>query len=177
MRRGLGTAALALCGLLAGCGDDAFITHVSSSAAMTEGRLRTMALRGGLATEIHGAPWPGATPKDVAAALRLPNAFPPEMRFRAIPRTRVSPSEPSKLVLIFNTALPQDPAHACEEVDDLPALGPREQGFDVFAVFCGRNGWIGHGMIATKRWESGDQQEFTRLMRRLFKRILDEPNR
>ena len=86
IRRHLAILGLAgiMTGILTGC-DDADISGLERRTFLKAGDLVELQEASGLLVEIHGAPWPGATPEEVASALRMPEGPAHKVRFRAIP--------------------------------------------------------------------------------------------
>jgi hypothetical protein len=88
---------------------------------------------------VHGAPGPGLTPAEVAAAvardLRLPGWFEPA-RFGPAPASN-APAGDWRLVLIFNPARPVSAAEACGDLGRVPVLEPEGETV-VRAAFCTR---------------------------------------
>lgn len=166
-------AALGLCALVAACDQAPYvITRVDRTEALDQGRVRLLAAGGGLPTEIHGAPWRGATPETLAGALRMPNRLPPNLRFRAVAPGTLPQRAQTRLVLIFNGSNPPDASFSCDLGADEPTETPSSDHFSAFAVFCTRNGWIGHGLVEAQIAGPEDWDGYTQAMRALFDRIL-----
>ncbi|WP_018632192.1 hypothetical protein [Neomegalonema perideroedes] len=168
----MGAVAAGAFGLLGGC--DAYtVTRVESLPLMSKGTLYTIAARGGIPTEIHGAPFPGATPDEVAAHLRLPAGLPAGIRFRPVaPGGFEDEHEKARLVLIFNGASPPGSGPACRLREIAPANPPQAGGFTLYAVFCDGRSWFGQGFLEARKTEPGDWTRFGRLTANLFQEIL-----
>lgn len=155
----------------AGCDDGVTITQLDSSVGLDKMWLQNRP--SGLPTEIHGEPWPGATPEDVATRLRAPAGFAADIRFSAV---RPGSVDDDRLVLIFNGAHPSDPLRACALPEKPRAEWPTPptQGFQLYAVFCARNGWMGTGLLNARKQQAGDWTEFVRVTRNLIKAIVTD---
>ncbi|MEL6280147.1 MAG: hypothetical protein AAF661_12025 [Pseudomonadota bacterium] len=165
--------------LVAGCDEQPWvISKVDRSVAFDNAMVRAMAAGGGIATEVYGAPWPGATPEAIADSLRMPNDLPTDIRFRAVEPQSLSPRNPHKLVLIFNGELPSDPLVACDLEANEPVNEPQSTGFELFAVFCkGRttnSGWMAHGRLSAPKQAAGDWDGFQNLSRVFFRALLTD---
>ena len=170
-RRGL-QALTGLLGLaVAACDDGTVITRV-----IVYGDARSFfVLSGpaGLATEVHGSPFPDTSAAWVAENLKAPPALPTGIRFRpvAIGAQRDEP----RLVLVFNRRDTPDPVRDCARSAEAPVDPPRTEGFTVMATLCN-----GHALVATAHMEArktraGDTAEFTRVMRLLLMQIATKP--
>lgn len=166
---GLGAALL---GLLGGC-DSYVVTRVESLPLMSGGTLHALSTRGGLPTEIHGAPFAGAPPAEIAANLKLPAGMRAGISFRPVaPGGFEDEHEKARLVLIFNGAEPPASGPACRLRGEARVNPPQPGRFTLFAVFCDGQRWFGQGFLEAKKIESGDWARFGRLSANLFQSIL-----
>ncbi|MDD2869177.1 hypothetical protein [Neomegalonema sp.] len=170
----MGALAAGAFGLLGGC--DAYtITRVDSLALMSKGTLYTLSTRGGIPTEIHGTPFAGVEPSEVAARLKLPAGLPAGIRFRAVaPGGFEDEHEKARLVLIFNGASPPGSGPACRLREVAPVNPPQPGGFTLFAVFCDGRNWFGQGFLEARKTAHGDWERFGRLTASLFQEILSQ---
>lgn len=171
---GAWTAALGVCVALSGCDDGTVISQVERSVALDHSRILAMA--GGdsqIPVEIHGALWPNAAAEEVAAQLRLPNRFPPSIRFNLVAPGALDPDD-DKVALFFNAASPPRARRACQMTAEAPSDPPENGPFRVTAVFCNGSESMGLGVLVASKQVSGDWPEFTRATRLLFSRILDD---
>lgn len=163
-----------LCALLAlvGCDDGTLISNVSRTVALDDGRVRAMAGSEELIpVEIHGALWPSIDAGAIAGRMRLPNRFPPELRFQVAPIGSLD-RDIDKLVLIFNPAAPPRPTRDCASSKAIETRQPQDGPFELFALFCNGSDWMGHGALRASRQAAGDWDEFVRVTRVLFSQIL-----
>ena len=165
------TAAAGLLVAVAGCDDGTVISRVDSTTTLDRARILSMAkAEGGVPLEVHGAPWPGASPDDVAAHIRLPNSFPPEIRFRAATPGGLGPDQ-DKMVMVFNPSRPPNVIRMCGQAAPFPTEAPKDGPFQAFVALCDGPEWMGAGVLDATRQAAGDWTEFTRVNRVLFSRI------
>lgn len=140
---------------------------------MSKGTLFSLSARGGIPTEIHGAPFSGAGAAEIAENLRLPAGLPAGIRFRPVaPGGFEDEHEKARLVLIFNGADPPDSGPACRLRGPARAHPPQDGRFTLFAVFCDGRSGFGQGFLEARKIEPGDWTQFRRLSANLFGEIL-----
>lgn len=158
---------------LAACDDGgAIITHVDATARLAKSRITTNAA-GGFPTEVHGAPFPGIEPFQVAEVLALPQGWPKDIRFRAVEPGSHDYHSPTRLVLVFNGGVP-DPAFHCQLKEPLNTAPPSGTGFDAHAVFCSGEDWFASGFMKAPQATGEDATAFRKAMRQLLRAILDQ---
>ncbi|MEM9735758.1 MAG: hypothetical protein AAF908_04030 [Pseudomonadota bacterium] len=168
--------ALALLALLSACDDGTIITHTDRLVAISMRDLVVMTSGGGIPTEIHGTPFAGATPADLAGALRPPARASQATRWRAVePGGR---DHGTRMVLHFNPASPPNSARDCRLTAPAETGPPQETGFRVTLTFCKGEIWQATGYLQARKTEAGDWEEYTRVMRVLLAAIfIEEPDR
>jgi hypothetical protein len=139
-------AALAIAALLAGC-DDADIRGVGRRQIVTQKHLIEIFSASSLQVEVHGVPWDGATPDEIAGTLRMPEGDARELRFRA-----VAPGDPvigdgERLVLRFNPGGDVARDDICRAGEPMPSDPPRSGRFTVDATFCRGRDWLTHAQM------------------------------
>ncbi len=168
--RGLSRLFAGLMALLgAGCDDGTVITHVDSAQARLARSMLVTAGPQGFPVEIHGAPFAGVTPAEVAARLKAPPRFPAGIRFRAVEPG----AEGRRLVLVFNRARHPDAWADCRLTAPPPALAPRSEGFSVSATLCSGQGVVVAGHLEARRSRADDPEGFARAMTLLLMSIME----
>lgn len=167
--------ALALALPLAGCDDGTVISHVDKAGQLTAGDLVTMQESTGLRVEVHGIPWKGATDAELAASLQMPAGEAQEIRFQAVPPGQWVNGRGHRLVLHFNPTGAPSGQRDCQATAEIRTGAPAETGFTVNATFCTKDAWAAHGFLQAPKTESGDWEEYTRVMQLLLASILAEP--
>ena len=166
-------AAVLLMSMAAGCDDGTTIHSVTRTTTLDDGRVRAMAA-GGMPLIVLGAPWSGATAEMVADNTRLPNGFPPEVRFRLLDAAAASDRYQDKVFLVFNAQASVRAERLCAGAPP-PDVGPGGDGpFELVAVFCDGDVLMGSGVLRAARQGPGDWEEFTRVVRVLFSQILSD---
>jgi hypothetical protein len=122
---------------------------------------------------VHGAPFPGIEPSQVAEVLALPPSWPTGIRFRAIEPGSHDYHSPTRLVLVFNGGVP-DPDFHCRLKEPLKTAPPSGVGFDVHAVFCSGEDWFASGFMRAPKARGEDATEFRKAMKQLLRAILDQ---
>ncbi|MEO1329040.1 MAG: hypothetical protein AAFW46_05200 [Pseudomonadota bacterium] len=174
----LGLLGAALATGVAGCEDASVITHTSRETSLSRTTVQALAL-GGLPTEIHGRPWRGTNPREIAAQLRLPNAFPPDARFRLVEPVSNPSDRNRRLVLVFNESRTLDAWDVCDAARTLRGFESQfsgDKGVSVFAVFCDGEAPIGRGQLRAPGVVHGDWPSFQNEMRRLIRAIVTDPS-
>lgn len=157
---------------LAACDDGATITHVNSTTKLDKSRITTAAV-GGFPTEVHGAPFPGIEPFQVAEVLALPQGWPRDIKFRAVEPGSHDYHAPVRLVLVFNGGHPDHNYH-CKLKEPLKTAPPSGTGFDVNAVFCSGEDYFATGFMKAPKVTGEDATEYRKAMRQLLRVILDQ---
>lgn len=141
MKRSL-PALLCLAGALAGCEEPA-VSNVARREMITAKHLAAMQEAGGAVfVEIHGAPWPGADPAEVAGTLRMPEGPGRGVRFRPVPPGQGLVGDGERLVMLFNPKGKPDSGRDCRAESELETASPPTDGFTVQATFCRGTEWV-----------------------------------
>ena len=155
----------------AGCDDGTVISRVDRTTTLDRSRILSMAkVENTVPLELHGVPWAGASAEEVAANVRLPNSFPPEIRFRAI-APGVLDSDQDRVVMVFNPSRTPNVSRLCAQSAPQPTAPPKDGPFQAFVALCDGPEWMGMGVLDAERQAAGDWPEFTRATRVLFSRI------
>lgn len=157
---------------LSACDDGTIITHLDFSPKLDKSRITTNAA-GGFPTEVHGAPFPGIEPFQVAEVLALPQSWPRDVRFKAVEPGSHTYHNPTRLVLVFNGGVP-DAAFHCQLKEPLKTAPPSGVGFNVHAVFCSGEESFASGFMRAPKARGEDATEFRKAMRQLLRAILDQ---
>ncbi len=162
-------SAVTLAALLAGC-DDASIRDVSRREFVTQTYLIGAFRAGSLQVEIHGVPWQGAAPDELAGTLRMPEGIARNLRFRAI-----APGDPvigdgERLILHFNPDGDVNRDAACRTSQPMPTAPPRNDRFTVEAIFCRGPGWVTIGRMDASV-DATDWLNYYLVMAKLFGRM------
>jgi hypothetical protein len=155
---------------LAACEDVYTITRVEKLTGFARSHVAGLAA-GGVPTEIHGTPFAGLTPDEIAGALTGPQNYPAGMRFRAVAPGSLPPGRAARLVLAFNRAGHPNGLADCRG-GAIPTVAPREVGFSVTASFCSGERLQATGHMEVQSVRAGDREAFARVMRLLFRQIL-----
>lgn len=164
--------AVGLLGLgVAACDDGTVITRVM----VERDAASLLVLSGpqGMATEVHGAPFPDATPDWVAANLRAPATMSTGIRFRAVGIGMAR--DGARLVLVFNRRDAPDPVRDCARQAEAPVGSPQSEGFTVTATICNAQALMATAHMEARKTRLGDNAEFTRVMRLLLMQIAMRP--
>ena len=142
MKRSL-PALLCLAGALAGCEEPA-VSNVMRREMITAKQLVAMqeASGGAILVEIHGTPWPGADPAEVAGTLRMPEGPGRGVRFSAVPPGHGLIGDGDRLVLLFNPKGKPDSERDCRATGEIETAAPGRDGFTVQATFCRGTEWV-----------------------------------
>jgi hypothetical protein len=155
--------------VLAAC-DDARVRDVSRREFVTREYLIGAFRAGSLQVEVHGAPWDGATPDEIAGTLRMPEGAARELRFRAIAPGDPVVGDGERLILRFNPDGGIDHDAACRKSRPLPTAAPRDDRFTVEAIYCRGSGWITIGRMDA-RVDATDWLNYYLVMQTLFARM------
>jgi len=165
-------AALALAALLAGCDDDG-IRDVGRREFVTRKHLADAFAGSSLPVEVHGAPWQGANPEEIAATLRMPEGVARNVHFRAIAPGDPVSSEGERLVLLFNSDGTTSQDAACLATGPLPTTPPPGGSFAVSATFCHGQKWVTYGVMEAEV-DATDWLEYYLVMEKLLGRMFPD---
>lgn len=167
--RGIGALLLVL---LAGCDEPTVITHVFRMPNIRESDLVAMQSHGGVAVEMHGAPWAGADKGGLAEVMEGP-AGAAAIRFRA--QAIAGPSfHGRRMVLHFNPAgAPNSPAD-CALNAEATTAAPPEKGFAVNMTICEGAEVEAQGFLRALETAPGDYESYSKAMRQLLNVVFRE---
>ena len=169
----IGSLAAGAFGLLSGCDSSYVVTRVDSMPLMSAGTLYSLSTRGGIPTEIHGAPFAGASAEEIAANLKLPAGMTTGIRFRPVaPGGFEEEHDKARLVLIFNGVEPPGSGPACRLREAAAVHPPEPRRFTLYAVFCDGRAWFGQGVLEARKIEPKDWARFGVLSANLFAEML-----
>lgn len=166
-------AALALAATLVGCGDSDVVHSVYRTTTLDDSRILSMAgPERALPLIAYGSLWPGVDMAEVERRLRLPNKFPPEIRFRRLDADQAANRFQDKIILVFNPSTVARPVRLCAGEGGAGTAPPRDGPFELVAVFCSGDAVMGYGTLVAEQQAAGDWETFVRVTRRLFTLIL-----
>jgi len=130
-----------LMALLLGCDDPQISSVTRRLMVMAEGAPPVTADTV-MVVEIHGLPWDGATPDEIARTMKMPEG--PARTARFVP---VAPGDSliggaERLVLRFNPPGELDSPTICQAKGPLPTEPPDGDGFTLDAVYCRESEWL-----------------------------------
>lgn len=160
---------MGLLALLAACDDGTVITHVGKDSSIDLSDLVVMQSDGGIPTEIHGTPFDGARPEDLANALRPPAGAAQGTRWRAVAIGSVAHGP--RMILHFNPLGPPNSAADCRRTQPAETELPLSVGFSVTMTFCRDQRAEAHGFLRSSKTINGDFEEYTRVMKLLMRNI------
>jgi hypothetical protein len=166
-------AMLVLIGTVAAC-DDATVSGTERRSYLKAGGLLAAQEASGLLVEIHGAPWPGAMPEQIASTLRMPDGAGEAVKFRYIFPGEWVIGEGTRLVLHFNPIGPPDSIADCRTEKEFETKPPARTGFTVNATFCQGGEWQIHGFLTARAVEQDDWFAYTVVMRKLLGTLFPE---
>jgi hypothetical protein len=166
-------AMLALIGTVAGC-DDATVSGTERRTFLKAAGLLALQEASGLLVEIHGAPWPDATPEQIASTLRMPDGAGKAVRFRDISPGEWVVGDGTRLVLHFNPIGAPDSVADCRAKEKLKTTPPATMGFTVNATFCQKGEWLIHGFLKARAVGRDDWFGYTMVMRKLLGKLFPE---
>lgn len=162
----------ALLALLAGCDEPTVITHVFRLPNIHESDLVAMQGPQGIPVEMHGAPWEGAEPAALAAAMKGP-AGAAQIRFTA--RAVTGPgAHGSRMVLHFNPSGPPNGARDCSLAAPAATGTPPETGFTVNMTICKGPEVEAQGFLRALETRAGDFEGYSTVMRQLLNAVFRE---
>lgn len=134
-------ALVCLVALLAGC-EESGVSNVQRREMITAKELVREEQAGGLFVEIHGAPWPGADPAEIAGTLRMPEGPGRGVRFSPVPPGQGAIGTGNRMVLHFNPRGKPNSSRDCRATGEIETAPPRSDGFKVQATFCRDRDWV-----------------------------------
>lgn len=134
-------ALLCLLGILAGC-EEADVRNIQRRAFINAKDLvKLQEVSGAVMLEIHGVPWTGAAPEEIAGTLRMPEGRARGVRFHPVPPAQGNFGSGERIVMWFNPR--QGAGNAmCAATGELPTEPPSGRGFIVRAAFCHGRNWL-----------------------------------
>jgi hypothetical protein len=160
-------AALTLIGTLASCDDNTVSSTERRSFLKADG-LMALQESSGLLVEIHGVPWTGATPEQIASTLRMPEGVAREVRFRDSAPGQWIIGDGNRLVLHFNPIGDPDSNADCRATESMQTAPPAKTGFTVNGTFCKGDQWLIRGFLKARTVEQDDWFEYTFAMQKLL---------
>lgn len=149
-------ALLCLLGALAGC-EDTGISNVGRREIVTSKELvKLQGVTGAILVEIHGLPWRGADPAEVAGTLRMPEGPGRQVRFRPVPPGQGLIGGGARLVLWFHPRGKSSSVKACHTTSELETDDPGGDGFVVEATFCKGSNWVTHARFDASDVDQND---------------------
>ena len=134
-------ALICLVGVLAAC-EDTGVSNVARRERINAKKLYEMQKDTGvILLEIHGVPWAGAEPEEIAGTLRMPEGPGREVRFSYVPPGQGLIGAGERLVLRFNPTTGSG-GSVCGAASELPTEAPKEDGFVVSGTFCRGRDWV-----------------------------------
>lgn len=134
-------ALLCLLGILAGC-EDPDVKNVQRREFLHDKDLLTLQQESGaVMLEIHGVPWAGAEPEEIAGTLRMPEGRARDVRFHPVPPAQGNFGSGERIVMWFNPKRGAGDA-MCTASAELPTEPPSGKGFTVRAAFCRGTDWV-----------------------------------
>jgi len=152
---------------LNGC-DDADVSGMERRVFTNAANLAKLPDARGLSVEIHGAPWPGATPDQIAIALRMPKGVAKALRFRAVAPNQWIIGNGERLVLHFNPINAPNHIADCGAKEEFQTMPPPKTGFIVNATYCKKEEWQIHANLTSKLVKQDDWFSYTIVMERLL---------
>ena len=166
-------AIIGLIGALTGC-DDADISRIERRSFFNATDLAALSDAGGLAVEIHGAPWPGAMPDELASTLRMPDGVGKAARFSAVRPGQWIIGNGERLVLHFNHTGAPDHIADCRTKKEFQTKPPAKQGFTVNATYCKGLDWQIHAHLSAGDVKADDWLGYMLAMRKLLGTLFPE---
>jgi hypothetical protein len=164
---------LTLIGTVAGC-DDATVSGTERRTFLKAAGLLKLQETSGLLVEVHGAPWPGATPEQIASTLRMPSGPAKEVRFRDIAPGQWVIGRGTRLVLHFNPKGKPNSNADCRAEKEIATEPPSKKGFTVNATFCKKGEWLIHGFLKARAVAQDDWFGYTFAMQKLLRTLFPE---
>jgi len=127
---------------LAGCNEDPHITNVSRHLIVFGNPAPPVTAETVMIVEIHGLPWDGSTPNEVANTMKMPEGPARTARFVAVAPGEAQIGGAERLVFQFNPTGPIDSVAICQAKGPLEVEEPDGDGFTVNAVYCREDEWL-----------------------------------
>lgn len=164
MNKKIGTCAVLVGLLLAGCDEPTVISNVDKLPHMKLDDLWTMQDGRGIPVEIHGAPWRNSTDQALAEAIRPPGGVTDGVKFYSAPVGSWQGGHAWRMVLHFNPSGPPNAYQDCKRTE-VAVTGDRpESGYSVNIGFCKQDEWQAHGFVKVLRSEADDFEEYSNAM-------------
>ena len=164
---------LTLIGIVAAC-DDVSVSGTQRRTFLFAADLLAMQEASGVLVEIHGAPWPDATPEQIASTLRMPDGPAHAVRFRDIAPGQWVIGDSDRLVLHFNPTGEPDSIADCRAKEPMQTKPPQKSGFTVNASFCKQGEWLSHAFLKARSVEQDDWFGYTFAMQKLLGALFPE---
>lgn len=132
---------ICLLGVLAGCEDSGISNVARRELINAKALLQEQETSGAILVEIHGVPWDGAAPEEIAGTMRMPEGSGRSVRFRHVPPGQGMIGAGKRLVLRFNPTSGSG-GSVCGATGELSTRAPRRKGFVVNATFCRGADWV-----------------------------------
>lgn len=166
-------AMLVLASTVAGC-DDSTVSSTDRRTFLKAGGLLALQETSGLLVEVHGTPWSGATPEQLASTLRMPDGAGKDVRFRDIAPGQWVIGDGRRLVLHFNPVGAPDSNADCRAEKEFVTAAPAKKGFTVNATFCKKGEWLMHGFLKARAVGQDDWFGYTMAMQKLLGTLFPE---
>ena len=149
-------ALICLLGVLAACEDPGIRNVARREMIHAKQLLKLQDVSGAVLVEIHGVPWEGAVPEEIAGTMRMPEGVGRPVRFRHVPPGQGLIGSGERLVLRFNPTTGSG-GSVCAATSELSTKRPRNKGFVVNATFCRGTDWVVRatldaGDVAARDW-------------------------
>ncbi len=135
-------ALLCLIGGLAGCEDPAVSNVARREMISAEKLVQEQGRSAAILLEIHGRPWPGADPAEIAGTLRMPEGPGRGVRFATVPPGQGLIGDGTRMILHFNPKGEPDSARDCRATGEIETAPPQNDGYTVHATFCRGTDWV-----------------------------------
>jgi hypothetical protein len=164
-------AVLCLTVALAGC-DDPEISNVLRRVILMSAGPPVLTADTVMLVEIHGVPWAGATPEQIAGTIKMPEGPARTARFVAVAPGESLIGGAERLVLQFNPPGELDSAAICHATGPLDTRTPRGSGFTLHAVYCRETEWLIQARMETGA-AANDWLAYHLAMERLLGRLFE----
>lgn len=149
-------AFVCLLGILVACEDPGISNVARREFINPKHLLELQEASGAVLLEIHGVPWEGAAPEEIAGTLRMPEGPGRQVRFHYVPPGQGLIGAGDRLVLRFNPTTGSG-GSVCAANGELSTRAPQRKGFVVSATFCRGSDWavratLDAGDVAANDW-------------------------
>ncbi len=166
-------AIVCLIGILAGC-EDPGISNVARREHVSAKKLLKMHDENGVIfVEIHGVPWEGADPAEIAGTIRMPEGPGRPVRFKDMAPGQGQIGGGERLVLRFNPTTGSGGA-VCGAKGELSTKPPRRDGFIVNATFCRGTDWLVRATLDADDVPANDWLEYHLRMQDLLDKMFPD---